>query len=190
MPSMEISSTSSSSTSSLGGLPALVDGVALQPRRSPWRRALARSPCGGPYAVASVMPRERRACSPSCPPNRLIWRSRAPVATDDRPLLGSSTPTPSADEITKEYIEVTVAEALEDLRTPGAGDFFGRIDRAGAPVRGATAGTSAAATSRTSSTIRWSSTGGRRSPRRSTAPRTPTRSGSPTADGSRWPTAS
>ena len=33
----------------------------------------------------------------------------------------------SADEITKEYIEVTVAEALEDLRTPGAGDFFGRI---------------------------------------------------------------
>ncbi len=33
----------------------------------------------------------------------------------------------SADEITKEYIEVTVAEALADLRTPGAGDFFGRI---------------------------------------------------------------
>lgn len=37
-------------------------------------------------------------------------------------------PAGSADDITKEYIEVTVAEALQDLRTPGAGDFFGRID--------------------------------------------------------------
>jgi len=36
-------------------------------------------------------------------------------------------PDASADEITKEYIEVTVAEALDDLRTPGAGEFFGRI---------------------------------------------------------------
>ncbi|MCU1388220.1 MAG: hypothetical protein JWL72_1558 [Ilumatobacteraceae bacterium] len=40
-------------------------------------------------------------------------------------------PKDSADEFTKEYIEVTVEEALEDLRTPGAGDFFGRIDEAG-----------------------------------------------------------
>src|SRR4051794_27111370 len=37
-------------------------------------------------------------------------------------------PNDSADEFTKEYIEVTVEEALEDLRTPGTGDFFGRID--------------------------------------------------------------
>ena len=37
-------------------------------------------------------------------------------------------PDGAADEITKDYIEVTVAEALEDLRGPGAGDFFGRID--------------------------------------------------------------
>ena len=37
-------------------------------------------------------------------------------------------PAGAADEITKEYIEVTVADALEDLRGPGAGDFFGRID--------------------------------------------------------------
>ncbi len=37
-------------------------------------------------------------------------------------------PESAADEITKEYIEVTVADALEDLRGPGAGDFFGRID--------------------------------------------------------------
>jgi DNA helicase IV len=37
-------------------------------------------------------------------------------------------PSASADEITKDYIEVTVMDALDDLRTPGAGDFFGRID--------------------------------------------------------------
>jgi DNA helicase IV len=37
-------------------------------------------------------------------------------------------PTGAADEITKEYIEVTVGEALGDLRGPGSGDFFGRID--------------------------------------------------------------
>ena len=36
-------------------------------------------------------------------------------------------PSASADEITSEYVEVTVAEALEDLHSPGAGDFFGRI---------------------------------------------------------------
>ena len=40
-------------------------------------------------------------------------------------------PDASADEITKQYIEVTVAEALEDLRTPGAGEFFGRITEDG-----------------------------------------------------------
>ncbi|HEY4331423.1 MAG TPA: hypothetical protein VGM78_02590, partial [Ilumatobacteraceae bacterium] len=40
-------------------------------------------------------------------------------------------PEDSADEFTKEYIEVTVEEALEDLRSPGAGDFFGRIDEEG-----------------------------------------------------------
>jgi DNA helicase IV len=37
-------------------------------------------------------------------------------------------PDSSADEITAEYIEMTVADALADLRSPGAGDFFGRID--------------------------------------------------------------
>ena len=36
-------------------------------------------------------------------------------------------PSAAADEITSEYVEVTVAEALEDLNSPGAGDFFGRI---------------------------------------------------------------
>jgi DNA helicase IV len=37
-------------------------------------------------------------------------------------------PDATADAFTKEYVEVTVAEALEDLRSPGAGEFFGRID--------------------------------------------------------------
>jgi DNA helicase IV len=42
-------------------------------------------------------------------------------------------PDASADEVTKEYIEVTVADALDDLRTPGAGEFFGRITEEGTP---------------------------------------------------------
>lgn len=37
----------------------------------------------------------------------------------------------AADKITKEYVEMTVWDALHDLRTPGAGDFFGRIDEDG-----------------------------------------------------------
>ncbi|MCU1361554.1 MAG: hypothetical protein JWN99_2843 [Ilumatobacteraceae bacterium] len=41
--------------------------------------------------------------------------------------FSSVDPDASADDFTKEYIEVTVGEALEDLQTPGAGDFFGRI---------------------------------------------------------------
>jgi DNA helicase IV len=45
--------------------------------------------------------------------------------------FGRLDPDASADAVTKEYIEVTVAEALEDLRTPGAGDFFGRIEEPG-----------------------------------------------------------
>jgi DNA helicase IV len=39
-------------------------------------------------------------------------------------------PHSAADEFTAEYVEVTVEEALEDLHSPGAGDFFGRIDTA------------------------------------------------------------
>jgi DNA helicase IV len=51
-------------------------------------------------------------------------------ASRDRMIerLASVDPEGAADEITKEYIEVTVADALDDLRSPGAGDFFGRID--------------------------------------------------------------
>lgn len=37
-------------------------------------------------------------------------------------------PNAAADEITSEYVEMTVHEALEDLSAPGAGEFFGRID--------------------------------------------------------------
>ena len=40
-------------------------------------------------------------------------------------------PSSAADEITSEYIEMTVWEALDSLRSPGAGDFFGRIDEPG-----------------------------------------------------------
>ncbi len=37
-------------------------------------------------------------------------------------------PASAADEITSEYVEMTVWEALDSLRSPGAGEFFGRID--------------------------------------------------------------
>ncbi len=37
-------------------------------------------------------------------------------------------PLSSADEFTAQYIEMTVWDALHDLQSPGAGDFFGRID--------------------------------------------------------------
>ena len=49
--------------------------------------------------------------------------------------LGRVDPQSAADEFTAEYVEVTVAEALEDLRAPGAGDFFGRIDTNDGPRR-------------------------------------------------------
>lgn len=42
--------------------------------------------------------------------------------------LESVDPHSSADAITAEYIEMTVWEALDSLRSPGAGEFFGRID--------------------------------------------------------------
>ena len=45
--------------------------------------------------------------------------------------LAAVDPDGAADRITAEYIEVTVAEALADLRLPGAGEFFGRIDEDG-----------------------------------------------------------
>ena len=41
-------------------------------------------------------------------------------------------PQGAADELTAEYVEMTVDEALTSLRSPGAGDFFGRIDQPGA----------------------------------------------------------
>ena len=42
-------------------------------------------------------------------------------------------PDATADEFTEEYVEMTVWEALDSLRSPGAGEFFGRIDE---PRRG------------------------------------------------------
>ena len=65
-------------------------------------------------------------------PDLAAERSRLAFSRSSRDrmieLLCALDPDSSADEITKEYIEVTVADALEDLRGPGAGDFFGRID--------------------------------------------------------------
>ena len=65
-------------------------------------------------------------------PELAAERARLDVAraSRDRMIerLEAVDPDSAADEITKEYIEVTVADALEDLRGPGAGDFFGRID--------------------------------------------------------------
>ena len=88
---------------------------------------------------------------PMCPrswtPNGRAWRS--PGACRDRMIerLERVDPQSAADEITTEYVEMTVAEALADLRSPGAGDFFGRIDTVEAAR--SSAGTSAAGTSRT-----------------------------------------
>ena len=65
-------------------------------------------------------------------PELAAERARLDVAraSRDRMIerLEAVDPDSAADAITKEYIEVTVADALEDLRGPGAGDFFGRID--------------------------------------------------------------
>jgi DNA helicase IV len=57
--------------------------------------------------------------------DHLAFSRRCRDAMIDR--FRSVDPSASADEITAEYVEVTVAEALEDLNSPGAGDFFGRI---------------------------------------------------------------
>lgn len=57
---------------------------------------------------------------------RLAFARRSRDAMIER--LELLDPESAADEITKEYIEITVADALVDLRGPGAGDFFGRID--------------------------------------------------------------
>ena len=94
-------------------------------------------------------------------------------------------PQSAADEFTAEYVEVTVEEALEDLRSPGAGDFFGRIDTSDGGRRRALVHRPPAHRGRRSTTPS-SSTGGRRSPRRSTAPPPPTRSASTCAGASRF----
>jgi DNA helicase IV len=65
-------------------------------------------------------------------PELEMERSRLAFARKSRDLmierLEHVDPQGAADEITSEYVEMTVAEALADLRSPGAGDFFGRID--------------------------------------------------------------
>jgi DNA helicase IV len=57
-------------------------------------------------------------------------RFRAAGAARDRMIerFEALDPSASADEITQEFVEMTVGDALESLRSPGAGEFFGRID--------------------------------------------------------------
>ena len=67
----------------------------------------------------------------TCSPNSQVERDHLSFARRCRDSMierfRAVDPSASADEITTEYVEVTVAEALEDLHSPGAGDFFGRI---------------------------------------------------------------
>ena len=58
--------------------------------------------------------------------DRLTFARRARDRMIDR--LQHVDPDSSADAFTAEYIEMTVWDALHDLQSPGAGDFFGRID--------------------------------------------------------------
>ena len=165
-----------------------------------------------PPDIRKVKPRSRRHGRASADVSRTIvnplcrwwaptirfptWRSsasgwRSSRACRDRMIdrLERVDPNASADEITAEYIEMTVWEALDSLRSPGAGEFFGRIDEPAPRAARSSGGTSAAATSRTTRTTLSSSTGGRRSRRRSTAPPRSTRSASCSAAGTRSPRA-
>lgn len=58
--------------------------------------------------------------------DRLAFARRCRDRMIDR--LEHVDPRSAADEITAEYVEMTVWEALDSLRSPGAGEFFGRID--------------------------------------------------------------
>lgn len=54
-------------------------------------------------------------------------------ASRDRMIaaLEAVDPQAAADAITSQYVEMAVWEALDSLRSPGAGEFFGRIDQLG-----------------------------------------------------------
>jgi len=97
-------------------------------------------------------------------------------------------PQSSADEFTAEYIEMAVWEALASLRSPGAGEFFGRIDGPapdGTPEQWYVGRRHAGNAIMT----RWSSIGGRRFRLPSTGPPQSTRWGWTFVAGSRWSTA-
>lgn len=68
--------------------------------------------------------------------------------------LGRVDPRSAADEVTGEYVEMTVADALADLESPGAGEFFGRIDTTPSTGGTPTGGTPTRGTS-TGGTERW-----------------------------------
>ena len=67
--------------------------------------------------------------------------------------LSAVDPDGAADEVTKDYIEVTVAHALEDLHSPGAGNFFGRID--GTDSDGGPASAGDVASRAEGATVQW-----------------------------------
>ena len=89
--------------------------------------------CGRTDAIAS-----RPLCRCGSLPELAAERDRLAFAraSRDRMIerLERVDPQSAADEFTAEYVEVTVEEALEDLRAPGAGDFFGRIDTSDGPA--------------------------------------------------------
>ena len=125
MPSIEISSiNSSSSMASSSAIASTFSAFSM--RRSYWLQVSAslRPRAGDDARVTNpvdadlfpelVAEREHLTFARRCR-DAMIQRFRA------------VDPAASADVITSEYVEVTVAEALEDLHSPGAGDFFGRI---------------------------------------------------------------
>ena len=121
MPSIEISSTSSSSsTSTVSAWLSTVLSFSMGARL-----------VGASGEASSVIDPVSADVFPELPREQAYLRESR--AFRDRMIerLEAVDPSSAADEITAEYVEVTVAEALEDLRTPGAGEFFGRITEEG-----------------------------------------------------------
>jgi DNA helicase IV len=139
MPSIEISSISSSSTISAVSAAAAVSVVSLCSAinassiagQSTTGRHLA--PIGTADRIVGPVSPEARTEAPF--PELDVERAHLAHARAcrDRMIarLEAVDPQSAADAITAEYVEMTVWEALDSLRSPGAGEFFGRIDQKG-----------------------------------------------------------
>ena len=125
MPSMEISSTSNSSSTTTVAASAVVVSVASCSMGRRLAEAIARFDSVTNPVTTDLFPELGHEQA------HLVFARASRDAMIER--FSTLDPDASADEITKEYIEVTVAEALDDLRTPGAGEFFGRITEAPSP---------------------------------------------------------